>query len=37
MSCEKLVDNTRTDKNTTRSCLPLYEKLLKNKKETSRF
>jgi len=32
MFFEELVDNSRTDKNTTHSYLPLYEKLLKNKK-----
>lgn len=32
---ESLIDNTRTDKNVLHSYLPLYEKLLKNKKETA--
>ena len=32
MSLIKLVDNRYTDKNNTHSYLPLYEKLLKNKK-----
>jgi cephalosporin hydroxylase len=35
MSLEELVDNTRTDKNTTHSYLPLYEKLFNKKKETA--
>jgi hypothetical protein len=35
MSLEQIVDNTRTDKNTTHSYLPLYESLFKNKKETT--
>ena len=33
MSLEQIVDNTRTDKNTKHSYLPLYENLFKNKKE----
>jgi hypothetical protein len=36
MSLEQLVDNSRTDKNTIHSYLPLYENLLKNKKETAK-
>jgi cephalosporin hydroxylase len=36
MSLEELVDNNRTDKNTTHSYLPLYQKLLINKKETAK-
>ena len=36
MSLEELVNNTRTDKNTTHSYLPLYQKLLENKKETAK-
>lgn len=36
MSLEKIVDNSRTDKNTIHSYLPLYEQLLKNKKETAK-
>jgi hypothetical protein len=36
MSLEEIVDNSRTDKNTIHSYLPLYEKLLKNKKETAK-
>jgi hypothetical protein len=32
MSLEQIVDNTSTDKNSTHSYLPLYEKLLKDKK-----
>jgi hypothetical protein len=35
MSLETIVDNSRTDKNTIHSYLPLYEKLLSNKKETA--
>ncbi len=35
MSLEQIVDNTRTDKNTTHSYLLLYESLSKNKKETA--
>ena len=36
MSLEQLVDNTRTDKNTTHSYLPLYQKLLISKKESAK-
>ena len=36
MSLEKLADNSRTDKNTTHSYLPLYDKLLKSKKDTAK-
>jgi len=36
MSLEELVDNSRTDKNTTHSYLPLYQKLLVSKKETAK-
>ena len=36
MSLIKLVDNRYTDKNNTHSYLPLYEKLLKNKKNTAK-
>lgn len=36
MSLEEIVDNLRTDKNTTHSYLPLYQKLLISKKETSK-
>jgi len=36
MSLPMLVDNTRTDKNTTHSYLDLYERLLRGKKETAR-
>ncbi len=36
MSLEEIVDNSRTDKNTTHSYLPLYEKLFKNKKQTAK-
>ena len=35
MSLEELVDNARTDKNTTHSYLPLYQNLLISKKETA--
>jgi cephalosporin hydroxylase len=36
MSLEQLADNSRTDKNTTHSYLPLYQKLLISKKETAK-
>ena len=36
MSLEEIVDNTKTDKNTTHSYLPLYQKLLISKKETAK-
>lgn len=36
MSLEELVNNSRTDKNTTHSYLPLYQKLLISKKETAK-
>ena len=36
MSLEELVDNSRTDKNTTHSYLPLYQHLLQSKKETAK-
>ena len=36
MSLEEMVDNLRTDKNTTHSYLPLYQQLLINKKETAK-
>ena len=36
MSLEKIVDNSRTDKNTIHSYLPLYQKLLLSKKETAK-
>lgn len=36
MSLEQLVDNTRTDKNTTHAYLPLYQRLLSTKKETAK-
>ena len=36
MSLEEIVDNSRTDKNTLHSYLPLYNKLLLNKKETAK-
>jgi hypothetical protein len=35
MSLEEIADNSRTDKNTLHSYLPLYQKLLINKKETA--
>lgn len=36
MSLEQLVDISNTDKNTTHSYLPLYQKLLESKKETAK-
>jgi hypothetical protein len=36
MSLVEIVDNSRTDKNTTHSYLPLYQQLLISKKETSK-
>jgi cephalosporin hydroxylase len=36
MNLEDIVDNSRTDKNTTHSYLPLYQNLLINKKETAK-
>jgi len=36
MSLEEIVDNSRTDKNTGHSYLPLYQKLLVSKKETAK-
>jgi len=36
MSLEDLIDNSRTDKNTTHSYLALYQDLLNDKKETAR-
>jgi hypothetical protein len=36
MNLEKIVDNSRTDKNTAHSYLPLYQKLLISKKETAK-
>lgn len=36
MSLEELVDNFKTDKNTTHSYLPLYEKLFYNRKNTAK-
>jgi len=36
MSLEEIVDNSRTDKNTVHSYLPLYQKLLISKKETAK-
>jgi len=35
MSLQELVDDTYTDKNTTHSYIPLYQKLLESKKETA--
>ena len=35
MSLLEIVDNSRTDKTTNHSYLPLYQKLLENKKETA--
>ena len=36
MSLEQIVDNSRTDKNTAHSYLPLYQHLLIRKKETAK-
>ena len=36
MSLAEIVDNSRTDKNTTHSYLPLYQQLLISKKETAK-
>lgn len=36
MSLVKLADNSRTDKNTIHSYLPLYDTLLKSKKDTAK-
>jgi len=36
MSLQEIVDNSRTDKNTAHSYLPLYQKLLISKKETAK-
>ena len=36
MSLEEIVDNSRTDKNTVHSYLPLYQELLINKKESAK-
>jgi len=36
MSLEQIVDNSRTDKNTVHSYLPLYQQLLQSKKETAK-
>ena len=35
MSLEQIVDNTRTDKNTTHSYLPLYQNLLIKKRNSN--
>jgi hypothetical protein len=35
MSLENIVDDMKTDKNTTHSYLPLYQELLKSKKDTA--
>jgi hypothetical protein len=35
MNLEEIVDNSRTDKNTLHSYLPLYQKILENKKNTA--
>jgi cephalosporin hydroxylase len=35
MSLTEIVDNSKTDKNTTHAYLPLYQQLLANKKETA--
>ena len=36
MSLEEIVDNMKTDKNTIHSYLPLYQKLLINKRESAK-
>jgi hypothetical protein len=36
MSLQSLVDNTRTDKNTSHSYLPVYEKLFESKRQTAK-
>jgi len=36
MSLEEIADNSRTDKNTLHSYLPLYQQLLESKKETAK-
>ena len=36
MSLQEIVDSSRTDKDTVHSYLPLYQKLLINKKETAK-
>ncbi len=36
MNLEEIADNSRTDKNTIHSYLPLYQKLLIGKKETAK-
>ena len=36
MSLDQIVDNSKTDKNTEHSYLPLYQMLLERKKETTR-
>lgn len=36
MNLEEIVDNSRTDKNTVHSYLPLYQQLLINKKESAK-
>ena len=36
MSLEEIVNNSRTDKNTVHSYLPLYQKLLESKKESAK-
>jgi len=36
MSLQEIVDNSRTDKNTVHSYLPLYQQLLVGKKETAK-
>jgi hypothetical protein len=37
MSLQKIVDNLKTDKNTTHSYLELYQELLVNKKNTAKI
>jgi cephalosporin hydroxylase len=36
MNLEQLINNNRTDKNTVHSYIPLYQELLKGKKETAK-
>ena len=36
MSLEELINNDKTDKNTTHSYIPLYQELLEGKKETAK-
>ena len=36
MNLERIIDNSRTDKNTIHSYIPLYQKLLISKKKTAK-